>query len=339
MAGSFRRIGAVLGALITGVRRNFRTVGSFSGNNLFVAALAFLFLGDPGAFAGIATFIAVILFIPMSADPLRVLPRDRMVVWPLSAGERLVVRIVSPWLNPIAWLIAALALWRRVTIGVVALTAGIFAIGFLLPSLPAARKGIWRRIPGFPGRLNQLIRKNLRGMLSTLDFWCAALISAAALGLRAAGRLPAAALLPLTIIVVVAFSTYSQTLFGLDGNGGMTRYRLLPAPGWQILAAKDAAFLLLAVLIALPLAPGAGMAAALVTLALGHHVSVLRRNHQVRWRFSSGISAGTSILHLVIMCAAAAAVQRTPGLLLVCALAWGVSLWRYGRALDELPLF
>lgn len=37
------RIQAILIALITAVRRDFKTVGSFSGNNLFVVGAAFLF--------------------------------------------------------------------------------------------------------------------------------------------------------------------------------------------------------------------------------------------------------------------------------------------------------
>ena len=147
-----------------------------------------------------------------------------------------------------------------------ALAAGVFAIGFVLPSLPAARKGMWRRLPRLSGPLNHLIRKNLRETLSTLDFWCSAVVSLFCLGSRVAGRLPAEALLPMTIVVMLAFSTYSQTLFGLDGEGGMTRYRLLPVPGWQILAAKDMPFLLVSVLMTLPLAPAAGLAAALCPL-------------------------------------------------------------------------
>jgi hypothetical protein len=35
----------------------------------------------------------------------------------------------------------------------------------------------------------------------------------------------------MTILVMLAISTHAQTLFGLDGDGGMARYRLLPVPG------------------------------------------------------------------------------------------------------------
>jgi hypothetical protein len=317
------------------VRRDFKTVGSFSGNNLFVVGIAFLFLGDPGIFVALNAFIGLVLFIPLSADPLRVLPRDRLTVWPLSMGERRALRILSPWLNPVTWLIVALAAWKRVSMGLCGVAAGVFVIGFVLPSLPPARKGVWRRLPSFPGPLNHLIRKNLRETLSTLDFWCSAVVSALSLGFRAAGLLPAEALLPMTILVMLAFSTYAQTLFGLDGDGGMTRYRLLPVPGWQILAAKDVPFLLASVVMTLPLAPGAGLAAALSALATGHRASVIHHSNQVRWRFSSGVSFGMSVFQVIVMSLAAAAVHAFPLLVLLCAGVYAWSTWWGGRALEQ----
>jgi len=63
------------------------------------------------------------------------------------------------------------------------------------------------------------------------------------------------ALVPLTLVVMLTISTCAQSLFGLDGDGGLTRYRLLPIAGWQILAAKDLTFLLMALLLTLPLSP------------------------------------------------------------------------------------
>ena len=332
------RIRAILAALTTALRRDFKTVGSFSGNNLFVVGLVFLFLGDPGVFATLSAFIGLVLFLPLSADPLRVLPRDRITVWPLSSGERRALRMLSPWLNPVTWLIVALAAWKRVSMALCAVAAGVFAIGFVLPSLPPARIGAWRRLPRFPSRLNHLIRKNLREMLSTLDFWCSAVVSVLSLGFRAAGLLPAEALLPLTILVMLVLSTHTQTLFGLDGGGGMTRYRLLPVPGWQILAAKDVPFLLLCVVMTSPLAPGAGLAAALSALATGHHASVTHHSNQVRWRFSSGASFVMSVFQVVVVSAAAAAVHAIPLLVLPCAGAYAWSTWWCGRLLEQQPL-
>jgi hypothetical protein len=332
------RIWAILAALITAVRRDLQTVGSFSGNNLFVVGVAFLFLGDSGVFVTLSAIIGLVLFIPLSADPLHVLPRDRLSVWPLTTGEHRLLRILSPWLNPVTWLIAALAVWKHVSTGLWALAAGVFAIGFVLPSLPPARQGVWRRLPNFPGPLNHLIRKNLRETLSTLDFWCGAVVSALCLGFRAAGLLPGEALLPMTMVVMLALSTYAQTLFGLDGDGGMTRYCLLPVPGWQILAAKDAPFLLVSVLMTLPLAPAAGLAAALSALAMGHHASVTHHSNQTRWRFSSGVSFGTSMFQVIVMSAAAAAVRAIPLLVVLCAGVYAWSTRRYGRMAEQQPL-
>ena len=329
------RIRAIIKALVTAVRRDLKTVGSFSGNNLFVLGVVFLFLKDPGMFAGLTAFIALVLFIPLSADPLRVLPRDRLALWPLSTGERRALRILSPWINPVTWLIVALAFWKRISSGVAAVAAGVFAIGFVLPSLPPARQGVWRHLPGIPGPLNHLVRKNLREMLSTLDFWAGAVASAFALGFRMAGLLPAEAFLPMTILVILTLSTYAQTLFGLDGAGGMTRYHLLPVRGWQIVAAKDAPFLLLAVVLALPLAPVAGLAAALAALAVGHHPSVTQHSNQVRWRFSSGIGFGMSLFQVIALSIAAAAVHQLPILVLVCAGAYVWATWWSGRVLEQ----
>ena len=110
------------------------------------------------------------------------------------------------------------------------------------------------KLPSFPGPLNHLIRKNLRGMLSTLDFYVALLLSVAALAYRTWGmKLSAEALMPMTLLIIVALSSYAQCLFGLDGESGLDRYRLLPVSGWQVLLAKDAAFMALAMLLVLPL--------------------------------------------------------------------------------------
>lgn len=332
------RLRAILAAVLRAVRRDLKTVGSFAGNNLFVVAVTFLALKDPGVFAFIGAFIALVLFVPLSADPLRVLPRDRLNLWPLSAGERRLLRILSPWLNPATWLIAGAAVWKRVSMGLAALAAAIFGIGFVLPSLPPAHHGVWRRMPAFPGRLNQLLRKNLRETLSTLDFWCCAALSLLCLVYRAAGLLPRDALLPMTVLTLLAISTCAQTLFGLDGEAGMLRYRLLPLPGWQILAAKDAPFLLISILMTLPLAPAAGFAAALAALAMGHPASVSHHSNQVRWRFSSGVSFGSSLLHVVVMAATAAAVHTMPYLLLPLSAVYLWSTWNSGRALERQPL-
>jgi len=84
----------------------------------------------------------VVLFFPLSADPLRKIPRERLAIWPISERERLLLRILSPWLNPLTWILIILALRRSVTMGLWALVAGLFAAGFPGPvALPGTTQG------------------------------------------------------------------------------------------------------------------------------------------------------------------------------------------------------
>ncbi len=139
----------------------------------------------------------------------------------------------------------------------------------------------------------------------------------------------------MTVLVVLALSSYAQCLFGLDGRGGLSRYRLLPVRGWQILAAKDAAFLSIVIPLTLPLAPLAGTGAALIALAVGHESSVNQRREQVRWRFSSGAGVIYGLFQAAVMAMAGAGIFFNGAFVLApCAVAWGVSLWWYGRVID-----
>lgn len=334
------RTAAILSALWTAVRRDAKTMGSFTGNNLFSVSVLFLALADRGVFLSLNVLIGLVLFFPLSTDPLRKIPPQRLAMWPISSGERWLLRLASPWLNPMTWILAILVLRRSVTMGLWAVIAGLFAIGFVVPSLPwVQRLGAWRRLPHFPGPLDQLIRKNLREMLSTLDFYCGLLLSLGALIFRAKGTLPRDAFFPLTMLVMLTLSSYAQSLFGLDGDGGLTRYRLLPLPGWQILAAKDAAFLLVSVVLCLPLSPLPGLAAALMALAIGHAASINERSEQTRWRFSTGVSFGSGIVQVLIMALmAAATVYVSPFMLAACIAIYIWSTWWYGRAMTRSGL-
>jgi len=329
---------AILGALWKVIRRDAKSLGSFSSNNFFVVAVAALFLGDPGAFLSLNVVIAVVLFFPLSTDPLRKIPASRMALWPLSDRQRQVLRVLTPWLNPITWLLGGLALWKSVGISVWLMVLGLFVLAFLVPAIPRGqRKGLLLRLPNIPGPLNQLVRKNVREMVSTLDFYSALVWSAAAGLLRLAGKLPAAAYLPITMIVLLALSTNALSLFGLDGRGGMTRYRLLPLPGWQILIAKDAAFLVTIVILTAPLAPLAGLGGALVALAVGHYDSVTRWHTEVRWRFSTSASLQGSIVQILAMIASGASVVNFSRFMLIpCIALYCASTWWYGQELDKV---
>ena len=332
------RIAAILRALSTALRRDQRSLQSVAGNNFFIVSA--LLLQKAGTF--IYLIIGLVLLFPLSTDPLRKVPRSRMELWPLDSHERRLLRLLSPWINPMTWVLAALAIWAvkgGVTLGLWAVAAGVVAAGFLLSELPGGpAHGLLRRVPHFPGPFDELIRKNIREIFATLDFYCGLLLSLGAIVWRLTGAaIPTEAFLALTVLVVLALSSYAQCLFGLDGRGGLSRYRLLPLRGWQILAAKDAAFLAIAIPFTLPLAPLAGIGAALVALAVGHEPSVNQSRPQVRWRFSSGAGLMYGIFQAITLGMAAAGIFFNGAFVLApCAIAWAGSLWWYGRVIDRV---
>jgi hypothetical protein len=332
------RIAAILRAVSTALRRDQRSIQSVAGNNFFIVSA--LLLQKAGTF--IYLIIGLVLLFPLSTDPLRKVPRSRMELWPLDSHERRLLRLLSPWINPMTWVLAALAIWAvkgGVTIGLWSVAAGVVAAGFLLSELPGGpAHGLLRRVPHFPGVVDELIRKNIREIFATLDFYCGLLLCLMTVIWRLTGAaIPPEAFLALTVLVVLALSSFAQCLFGLDGRGGLSRYRLLPLRGWQILAAKDAAFLAIAIPLTLPLAPLAGIGAALVALAVGHEPSVNQPRPQVRWRFSSGAGLMYGIFQAVAMGMAAAGIFFNGAFVLApCILAWAGSLWWYGRVIDRV---
>ncbi len=325
------RIGTILRWLRVANRRARKSL-AFTGNNLNYVAVASLFLMDPAMAGMLLMLMAIIVVLPMSSDPLRAIPQSRLQLWPLEKRERIWLRLLSPWLNPVTWVVLGLVAWRKASGGIVALAAGVVATGFAAPGFLGGRGGaIW-----LPPPLSQMIRKNLRQMICTLDFCCGALIAIMALIWQALGTLPKEAHFPLTAVAMLSISTCALSLFGLEGAAGMTRYRLLPIRGWKILLAKDVAYLLLGLAIALPLSLSAAIAAALIALAIGHRTSVLMPRPQTRWRFQTGPSFGEAITQIVPMTGAAAAVVYTSEWFLpLCAIIWAASLWWYGRELDS----
>lgn len=327
------RTAAILKALGTAFRRDWKTVGSIGVNAFFPVTI--LLLGRAGGF--LYLILGLVMLFPASTDPLRKIPASRLALWPLDRRDRLVLRAVSPWLNPITWILAGLAVWAirgRLTLGLWALAAGLVAAGFLLSDFGTAGKPFfWRRIPEFPGVVGQLIRKNIRELLTTLDFYVALLLTLTGLAYRV-GRLglPPEAFRDIGLLVLLALCTFTQSLFGLDGAGGLARYRLLPLRGWQVLMAKDVAFLVVVLVLMLPLDPLSGMGGAMVCLAMGHAPAVADPREQSRWRFSTGVSLGYSFIQVAAMAAAWGAIGFTSGWYFApCAGAWILSTIWYGR--------
>ena len=330
------RVRAVLKAVWRAVRRGQGSFASIGTNNFFLFT-AILFQRQGGF---LYLIIALLMLFPLSADPLRKIPAERLVLWPLDRREWWILRVLSPWLNPIMWVLAGLTVWavrHAVTWQLLGAVVGLFALGFVLSDVGG---GAWdalaRRVPGIGGLLGELVKKNLRQMISTLDFWCALVLSVATTIYRLVDRtLPPEAFLLMSLLVMLALSSYAQCLFGLDGTGGLTRYGLLPLRGWQILLAKDAAFLIVAVVLTAGFSPLAGLAAALIVLAVGHDPSVKHMRPQVRWRFSTGASLGNGVVQVFAMSIAANGVARTSVLLLgPCAALYGISVWWFGRRME-----
>jgi hypothetical protein len=330
------RIVSILRALRTAFRRDWKSFGSIGTNTFFPVTL--LLLQRAGAF--LYLLAGVITIFPMSTDPLRKIPRSRLDLWPLTARDRWLLRALSPWLNPMTWLLAAGAVWAargRLTIGLWAAVAGLVVVGFAASELPRPRSaGLWRFVPGGYGVLRQLVRKNLREILSTLDFYLALLLSVSAGAWRVFGApVPAEARVLMTCLIVIALASYSQTLFGMDGEGGLSRYRLLPVSGRQILLSKDIAFLSVVTALGLPLSPLAAITAGLICAAMGHAPSVSERREQLRWRFSGGSSLGFGVVQSIALSGAgAAAVFTGSWVLLVCVGVWAGSLYVYGFRLE-----
>lgn len=325
------RFRAVLSAVARVANRGSKSLRRASGNNMFYAGVTLLFMADPIAMVFLMVLIAVVLFLPSSGDPMTVVPRERLGLWPLTAWERYALRLVSPLLNPLTWVMLAGMVWKRITWGLWALAASGFLAGFLGSSLRTPR--VW--VPPIPlGRLTQLVRKDLRQFLTALDLYCALVIAVPALYLRLTGKLPRDADVPLTGLVVIILSTMALTLFGLDGESGLARYRLLPVSGMRVLAAKGIAYLLLVLLVTAPLSPSGGLAGGLIALAVGQFVSVNPVIPQSRWRFRASNQFGYGLAQMVLALFGFGAVtQLGISCLGLCAFAYGVSLWICGRRL------
>jgi hypothetical protein len=326
-------IPASLGATWKVLRRSQRSIISFT-SNIFFPATAY-FLRQAGAFLWLV--VGLVLLFPLSADPMRKIPPERLALWPLDRKSRRLLRWLTPWLNPITWLLAALTLWgvgRSVSAGLWGILVGLAAIGFAAPSLsiPSAAT-LSRVVPRFPGPSGYLLRKDLRQLLTTLEFWMTLLLSAVATVYRVFGsEFPTQAGLMISLLIVLAFASFSTCLFGLDGETGITRYRLLPLQGWRILVSKDLALLLVIIVLTISLAPVPAFAATLVTLAIGHSRSVSEHCQQVRWRFSSGPPVGFGVIQVLALAfAGAGAYYHGAAALAIAVAVYAASVWWNGR--------
>jgi hypothetical protein len=334
---------AVLKALRRAVGRDLMTLWSIRVNNFFLF-IALLMYGaaesglEPKSAEPLLVLTGFLLLFPASNDPLSKIPPSRFSLWPLAVGQKLALRLMSLMLSPVLWIAGGILLkTARLPVSLsflaVAVTVQVASVAGLGLS---RREPAWnplRHIPQLPGRLGGLIRNNLRELLSVLDPYLALMLSAAGASYRFFYAHPDPNAAPIiSILIALALSTYAQSLFGLDFGSGLTRYRLLPLRGWEILLEKDVAFLIVLSVLVAPFQIGTGLTFGLVSLALGHHSSVCLRIPQKRWRFAAGRLLPVGALQAIGSVAAAFGEQsRGAAMLIPAAAIWVASIWFYGR--------
>lgn len=327
------------------MQRDLATFRSLRVNN-FSFFIALLLAGEVQSGLapwGALPFIAMMglpLLFPVSADPLDKIPAERLALWPLRNRQRWALRLLSLAMSPIFWIILLLVLKKSNVAGVMAFAAmavGARGAAGLTRRIP--HSDVLRWIPLLPGRLGGIVSNNLREMLGVLDTWVAVLLSVAAMIYRFGSAHADPAALPiLGMLVALALSTFAQSLFGLDFDSGLTLCRLLPLRPWEILLAKDVAFLAVLLPLIAALDPLPGLTFGLASLAVGHHSSVKLRLPQRRWRFAGGRLLPAGALQVLASVGLGVAEMRRGRAYLGCALGvYLVSLWFYGRRLPDVP--
>lgn len=343
---------AVLKAVRLSIRRDLGTFLSIRFNNLFLFAVLLAYtsaISGMRPIASIPFFLLLLLIIlfPLSSDPLSRIPPTRTVLWPLTKRQWMALRIASLGLSPILWLaLLIFLLTRRFVFALLFLLAaatvhGLSFLGARLTSkLPQFNP--YRHIPQFPGCLGGLVRHNIREILSILDFYAALLLSVGTLLYRFVGYHPVNEAYPaLAMMAALALSTWTQCCFGLDFASGFTRYKLLPLRGWQVLATKDTAFIIILLILILPAGSGilAGLTFGFVVIASGRYPSLALRLPLQRWRFASGDLRFTVLQFVIAPTSGFAANRTSPWFLGVAvalyliSLAWGG--WYFEKFLAE----
>ncbi len=318
------RIWPIIRSLGRAVVREQRRLDGVKANNLF---WVLFLIGQGGAGPFIFLLVGAVALFPLCADPFRRLPAERVGTWPVTARDLRIVRIASVFLSPAAWLAIGAILWtRRPQFMLLAFFLAAFAI-------PFPKSLAFRIVPGWFG---ELVRKNIRELLSLLDPYVALLFSASTVAFRLARpNLDPEALIVMSLMVVVSLSTCAQCLFVLDAGPGLERYRLMPIRGWRILAAKHAALILIALPLTLPLHPVAAVTGLLVALAIGNHMAVLRPRLQARWSLTAGSLFPGLFQAAALVAAGTYAAHQTAWIVAPCALAYAASTAFYGWRLDR----
>lgn len=358
MISERKRVVAALRLLLRLAERDLKESSSVGLNNLIFVAV-FCMVGSTNALTAIwsAAPLLLVLGVPllltMTAGPLGRVPQARFALWPLTARGRLVVQLGSLALSPIAWVGLTLVLLK---VGVLAslcfvgLIAPVRTLADLLskafakaaPRLTRSTKnrGVESVSLHVRGGLPGIIRLSLRQIFCVLDLYAAVMIAAGGILYRTMSPHPQRAAYPLLAMgVALALSTYAQQSFALDGMAGRVRYRLLPLRGWQVLMAKDLAYLAVIAVLTAALNLRVGLTFALTAIAVGRHASLRRSktNAQkaIRWRFTGGDLGAGAVQILLGVGLSMASLSRGAWFSVIALLLYGVSVviggWLWDR--------
>ncbi|MBL8175578.1 MAG: hypothetical protein JNK48_12975 [Bryobacterales bacterium] len=321
------RLSRIIRAAALASTRSARSFRHFSGNNLTYAAVTLVFFLDPGAAVFLLILAAIILFLPSSSDPLAAIPGERLHLWPLTQWQLVALRIVGPLLNPLTWLLIVGLLWKRILWSLWLFAAAFFLTGFIGSHFRI--HSLW--VPRIPaGRLTHMLRKDLRQMVTALDFYCALLISVPAAWLRLTGQLPPAAHVPLTGLIVIIMSTIPLTLFGLESSA-IIRYRIWPISIRWPIASKGLAYLLLMLLLTIHLSPMAALSAGFASLAFGQRIATRHIAPQHPWSFRTSAPFARGMTQMLVALAGfAVSTQVDPLCIFPCIIVYTLSLARIG---------
>lgn len=314
-------------------------MSKLAGNHFLVFALL-LFAMAPRSAGFLLMLAGLVIFFPLSLDPLRRLPKERLLLFPFTTSERIRIRILGFLFSPVPWVILGVPIWAgrrylRVSWMLLLVAVAANAMSILwLRDIDQARR--WRLLPTGSGPLGGLVVKNLREMFHLLDPYAGLALALAATVYRVTSPKPdPEAVLGLSLLVALTLSSAAQRLFALDSKHGLTRYALMPMAGWRVLLAKDTAFLLVLLMLVLPLNPCAGLAAGLVLLAFGHGPSILDPQPQTPWCFVSGARGWSGWVQVLAMFAAGIATFRwSPLILIPCLAGYLGSLFYFGARLE-----
>jgi hypothetical protein len=298
----------ILRALAIVARRDLRTFLSVGTNNFFLFGVLLTYSALVGGAKPVDAmpvflFLLLLMLFPLTSDPLTRIPPSRIELWPLKGRERFALRVFSLALTPIVWvplLVVAVTarLWLAISflgmvLGIQALAIAGNQLGKRVPSLNPLRS-----LPQLPGSVGGIIRLSIRQILSVLDFYLALTLCIGMTTYRFTHADSRAYPIE-ALFLAFTLSTYAQSSFGLDSRSTLTRYQLMPLRGWQILLAKDAAFLCVVFALVLPLNASAGLTFGLAAVALGRYPSLSLWLPQYRWRFIGG-DVRFSILQAVV---------------------------------------